>query len=248
MQHVLDLQNLNAEKLNSSFYIYDKERIERNIDRFTNIGYEHTEVYFASMANDNPYLLGMVRGRGMGIFVNSLKHLRLARQCGFPTDRIIFASTGLTRTMMQHLIETGVRVHLDSLSQIELFGSLSPGVDVGLRLNTSERSRISPFTGNESRIGIQDHEISEAIAICEKHDLRVIGTHVYIGTDIVSVDEMMQGITRSLELSNRFPELQYVDLGGGFPLDEQMFDFADYRQRVSEVMAAYSQAARGQSV
>lgn len=240
MNQIDYLMDMRAEKINSAFYLYDNEKIEENFARFESVLYPHTSVFFASMANDNPVLLGKIRERGMGLFVNSLKHLRLAEACGFPSERIIFASTGLTSAMMRHLVARGIRLHLDSLTQIGQFGKLGLKTEVGLRLNTSERSRISPFTGNDSRIGIQDHELDAALDACRSLGLAATGSHVYIGTDIVSVDEMVAGIERALELSDRFPDLAYVDVGGGFPLDETRFDFDDYNARITALMSDFS--------
>ena len=240
MNQIECLMDMRSRKINSAFYLYDNDRIEENFARFESVLYPHTSVYFASMANDNPILLEKIRDRGMGLFVNSLKHLRLAESVGFPPDRIIFASTGLTTTMMRYLVARGIRLHLDSVTQIGQFGTLGIKTEVGLRLNTSERSRISPFTGNESRIGIQDHELDAALETCARLGLTAKGSHVYIGTDIVNVDEMIAGVERSLELSDRFPDLEYVDVGGGFPLDETLFDFEDYNARITALMSAFS--------
>ena len=241
------LMDMRSNKINSAFYLYDNEKIEENFARFESVLYPDTSVFFASMANDNPHLLVKIQERGMGLFVNSLKHLRLAEACGFPPDQVIFASTGLTTTMMRHLVSRGIALHLDSISQIEQFGTLGIKTSVGLRLNTSERSRISPFTGNDSRIGIQDHELDEALDACRRCGLTATGSHVYIGTDIVSVDEMMAGVERAIELSDRFPDLEYVDVGGGFPLDETLFDFDDYNARITALMGDFSKR-RGRAI
>lgn len=240
MDQTAYLMDMRASKINSAFYLYSTEKIEENFARFESVAYPNTDVFFASMANDNPHLLTLIRERGMGLFVNSLKHLRLAESCGFPADRVIFASTGLTAAMMRYLVARGIKLHLDSISQIELFGTLGIKAEVGLRLNTSERSRISPFSGNDSRIGIQDHELDEALDACERLGLTATGSHVYIGTDIVDVDEMIAGVERSLELSHRFPDLAYVDVGGGFPLDETRFDFDDYNARITALLTEFS--------
>lgn len=247
MPHLDFLTQTQATKINSAFYLYDEARILESFARFRGVTYPETSIFFASMANDNSELLKMVRDQGFGIFINSLKHLRLAEQAGFAAEKIIFASTGLSAQMMTLLVGRGIRLHLDSIAQIELYGALNPGATVGLRINTSEKSRNSPFTGNESRIGIQDTELPKAMEACAAAGLKVTGAHVYIGTDIVSVDEMMAGVSRTLELCEAFPDLGYLDFGGGFPLDETQFDFADYNHRISAEMEAFS-ARRGRKI
>jgi diaminopimelate decarboxylase len=231
-------------------YIYDEQLIERNIERFTNLTYPNRAVHFASMANNNPQLLNMLRKRGLGIFVNSVKHLKLAMDCGFSPAEIIYTSTGISRRDLEFIAKLGVTINLDSLGQLELFGQVAPGSRCGIRLNIDENSLGNIFIGAESRIGLLETELEQARAIAEKYDLSIVGTHVYLGTNIVSLPTMLEGVQRTLELSNIFPDLTYVDLGGGFPVsgdDIPEFDYAEYDKQIREMFVKYS-AMRGRQI
>lgn len=224
-------------------YVYDENLIDRNVSRFTGLTYPEKAVHFASMANNNPRLLELVRQRGLGIFVNSLKHMRLALNCGFSPSEIIYTSTGVRREDLEFIVEHGVAVNLDSIGQLRLFGEVNPGGRCGIRLNIDENSLDNVFIGAESRIGVLESEFEKVMATAKEHDITIVGTHVYLGTNIVSLPTMMQGVKRTLELSNYFPDLEYVDLGGGFPVrgDEAVdFDYARYDQSITEVFNAYS--------
>jgi diaminopimelate decarboxylase len=52
---------------------------------------------------------------------------------------------------------------------------------------------------------------------------------------------LLAGVDKTLALSDAFEDLEFVDLGGGFPIEEARFDFERYRHAVSERMEAYSQ-------
>src|SRR5918998_1710631 len=86
-----------AAEFGTPWYVYDADLIKRNATRFAQLSYPHRSVHFASMANNNPELLRIARGFGLGIFVNSVKHLKLALDCGFTADEIIYTSTGVRR-------------------------------------------------------------------------------------------------------------------------------------------------------
>ncbi|MFT4079329.1 diaminopimelate decarboxylase family protein [Rhodomicrobium sp.] len=229
------------------FYAYDLTVIEENIRRFKSISYPSTSIHFASMANDNPELLRLLQCTGFGVFVNSLKHLVLSLDVGFGKDSIIFASTGVSDAVMKVLSQKEIFISLDSIPQIKRYGRFSPGTRAGLRLNIDEKSKNNIFIGNESRIGLMESEIDCAFAAAAEYGVTLVGPHVYLGTDVTGLDALIDGIDRTLELSDRFTNLELIDLGGGFPLDPTRFDFKKYNRAVSERMERVSKR-RGHTV
>jgi diaminopimelate decarboxylase len=225
-------------------YVYSEEMIRDNVSRFTGLHYPHKAIYFASMANNNPRLLEIVRSQGLGVFVNSRKHLELVLDQGFgPTD-IVYTSTGVRRSDLEFLAAREISVNIDSPGQLRLYGEINPGGRCGIRLNIDENSLDNVFTGNQSRIGVLDSEFAGILQIAKQYDLTIVGTHVYLGTNIVSLPTMIRGVRRTLELSNAFPDLEYVDLGGGFPVTDSGlaadFDYIAYDRQILELFEAYS--------
>jgi diaminopimelate decarboxylase len=237
---LMQLVNIRQHLGDSAFYAYDESLIKRNIERFKSIPYAHTSVYFASMANDNPTLLTTLKNEGFGLFVNSTKHLDLGLSLGFRPDQIIFASTGTSAPTLRVLGKLGVRVNVDSKGQLEMYGGFHPGSALGVRLNIDEKSKNNVFIGTESRIGMLESELPEAFAIAKKYNLKLIGTHVYLGTDVTSLEDLLVGVDKTLALSAHFEDLEFIDLGGGFPIQEERFDFEQYKLAVSQRLAAYS--------
>lgn len=225
----------------SSFYLYNEAQIKNNIEKFTSIEYPSVKIHFASMANDNPVLLKMLQKSGVGLFVNSRKHLKTAFDCGFAPADVIYASTGVSEQTIKLLVEKGVSINIDSLPQLSLYGEINPGSKVGIRLNIDERSKNNAFTGLESRIGILESELDKVFEIADKHGLKLVGTHVYLGTDVTSLDDLMTGVEQTLNLSDRFPDLEFIDLGGGFPIEESRFDFEQYKSLICDKFENYSE-------
>lgn len=231
----------------SAFYVYEEKLIKHNIKRFKSLPYTNASVHFASMANDNPVLLSMLKEEAFGLFVNSRKHLELGLSLGFKPEQIVFASTGISAPTMRLLGRLGVRVNIDSRGQLEMYGQQHPGSSLGIRLNIDEKSRNNVFIGAESRIGMLESELPEVFAIARKYNLKLIGTHVYLGTDVTSLEDLLAGVDKTLELSDHFEDLEFVDLGGGFPIQEERFDFEQYKHAISERLENYSRK-RGRSI
>lgn len=229
------------------FYLYDEQVILANIDRFRSVPYSPTRIHFATMANDNPVLLSALRDHGIGVFVNSKKHLILCLDIGFTPQQILFAATGVSASMMQLLITHGIQTNVDSPEQLRLYGRLNPGGSVGVRLNIEEKSKNNVFNGNESRIGVLASELPDLLDIANQYQLRLNGVHVYLGTDVTDLTDLMQGIDKTIEMSRMFPDLEFVDFGGGFPIRAETFDFDAYKTAVADRMHALSRS-RGRDI
>ena len=236
-----------AKKIGSPSYLYFEEAIDENIEMFADIPYEPTSIHFATMANDNPILLSILKEAGFGVFVNSLKHLTVAKKCGFATDEVIFASTGISPRLMKSLINQNVPINIDSIQQLKQFGVLAPGQKIGIRINIDEKSKNDPHNGLGSRIGVLQSEFDAVKRAAKKYGLQIAGTHIYPGTDIVNMQDSLAAVQTTLDLSDHFPDIEFVDLGGGFPIDRGRFDIATYKSEVAEMMVRYSRK-RGRDI
>lgn len=235
-------------------YIYDEAPILSSIDRFNSIRYQNKSIHFATMANNNVCLLDLIRRRGLKVFVNSAKHLALARASGFSHSDIIYTATGITESTLRDLIRRGVEINIDSLPQLELFGRLAQELggrrSVGIRINIAENTRGNVFAGEESRIGIYASEFPEVRRIADLFGITVVGVHVYLGTDIADYRYLVTGTEQVLSVAEEFPDLQYVDLGGGFPtegLNGIHFDYPSYGAAITDIFTRYSEK-RGRSI
>lgn len=236
------IQELSSKK-NDPFYIYDKNIIKSHCKMFMNIPYENKSIHFASMANDNPEFLKIIKDEGLSIFVNSLIHLNIAKKVGFDGNRIVFTSSGMDKGRMRDVKESGAQLNLDSPNQLKLWNSLYPNVKVGIRCNIGDdvnplATRAGYFIGKESRLGFTVDEIYE-----QKNNPNIQGLHMYVGTDIMDINYFMNCYQRLTEFAELFPNLEYLNFGGGFGVDEdgeKTFHMDEYKIKVSELMTKVS--------
>jgi diaminopimelate decarboxylase len=232
------------------FYLYDSELIREHCRLFRDIRYQDNSVHFASMANIHPHFLKIVKEEGIHIFVNSLMHMNTALEAGFNGSEIIFTASALSESAMKEAFAKGAQVNLDSPGQLELWQKLFPGHRVGIRCNIGDSvapysSHAGYFIGKESRLGFTPEEID---AIPDKSV--IAGLHLYIGTDVFDIGYFMSCYRALAELSLLFPDIDYLNFGGGFGVaenGENHFDFETYNQRVSEFMEEVSRK-RGKPV
>jgi diaminopimelate decarboxylase len=234
-------------ELRRPFYLYDREGIRRNCRLFKSIPYPRTKTHFASMANINREFLQILREEGLGIFVNSMGHLKLAEEVGFLAEEIVFTASAMDETTLRQVHGAGAELNLDSQGQLDVWWGMFPGAPVGLRCNIGELveprpTRAGYFLGRESRLGLTVAEIERLAG-----SPSIAGLHLYLGTDLVDLDYFEECYGHIARLARLFPELRYLDFGGGFgvPAAEggRPFDFARYGRFVTALMEEVSKNA-----
>ena len=221
------------------FYLYDTDKINQNCRAFCNIPYENKSIHFAMMANENPVFLNLIKDNGLKVFVNSSVHLKKALENGFDGRDIIFAASAMDDSLMRTVKESEAIVILDSLGQLKRWNNLFPGKKVGLRCNIGEKvvpkeTLAGYFIGRDSRLGLLIEEV-ESI----KGNENIEGLHIYVGTNITDIEYFMHCYKQIADLAGLFPNLSFIDFGGGFGLSEENdndFDTGLYGIRVSELM------------
>jgi diaminopimelate decarboxylase len=140
---------------------------------------------------------------------------------------------------MEYVNRIGAQVNLDSPMQMRRWKELFPGKSFGIRCNIgemicSQNTHAGFFFGENCRLGFNLQEINDL-----KGDPGVIGLHLYVGTDIFDIGYFMNCYEELIKLVGLFPNIQYLNLGGGFGLDNSngsSFDMEEYKIKVSDLM------------
>jgi diaminopimelate decarboxylase len=243
-EKVLSYVNQHFGKSSLPVYVYDTEKIREYCRRFISIPYSPKFIHFATMANSNPEFLKIIRQEGLGVFVNSPEHLKLAREIGFKGEEIIFTASALCRETMQLAHDAGIIVFLDSPNQLKQWHILFPDRPVGIRCNLGRMVKpietvASYFIGEESRLGFTPNEICRL-----EGDPDVSGLHLYVGTDILNYDYFFACYQSLLSFSKLFPNLSMIDLGGGFGINYNgsfPFNIEKYGEKLRQMIQEVSE-------
>jgi diaminopimelate decarboxylase len=234
IDHAVDLARHEA----TPFYVYDTERLRETCRALRGLP-AAPRVYFATMANAHPRFLAVIRDEGLGVFVNTMGHLRTALEVGFEPSEIVYTASGMSEALMREVQATGAEVNLDSLGQVARWRGLFPGQPFGIRCNIGGRiqareTRAGFFVGPQSRLGLSADELDQVAGGPDIH-----GLHLYAGTDILDIAYFESCYRALLELIPDFPGLRYLDLGGGFGVPgpgQEPFDFEAYGALVATIM------------
>jgi diaminopimelate decarboxylase len=241
--HVAAAARAHSAANDGPFYLYDTSAIRSVCARFRSLPYPDTAVCFATMANAHPEFLRVIAEEGLGVFVNSLGHLELARRCGFAGSRVVFVASAMTDATMAAVRDASAMVNLDSPSQVARWRQVCPGVPFGIRCNIGGLVRAREtlagyFIGPDSRLGMWPDEIT---ALAGAKDIR--GLHIYVGTGIAEVEYFRECYRQLLSFVGIFPDLSYLDLGGGFALRDAAgagFDYDAFGTMSAAVMTEAS--------
>lgn len=232
------------------FYLYFKNQIQNNCNLFKQIPYENKSIHFATMANINKDFLKIVKDENISVFVNSMIHLQATQSVGFKDKDIIFTASAMDLETMKYVKENGIHANLDSLEQFKTWERLFPGTPAGIRCNIGDeviahKTHAGYFIGKDSRLGLTIDEIKSL-----EGNSNVSGLHMYVGTDISDIEYFLVCYEKLSEYASLFPQLEYLNFGGGFGIEEDgknNIDFKEYGIKVRELMNEVSKKA-GRSI
>lgn len=182
-----------------------------------------SETLHAVAVKANP-LLGVLRtlvNKGAGLEVASSGELALALAAGCPASRIVYDSPAKTMAELAEALELGIRINANSPAELERIDGLlrrNPSTSlVGLRLNpvvaSRERESTTMVATARSKFGLQATAVSEALGRYPW----LTGLHVHVGSQVATLDDLVLGARRTLDIAQQFPQITWLDIGGGLP-------------------------------
>jgi len=226
-------------------FAYDLVRIEEQartiVDAFDRTGVPF-RLRLALKAQRDPAVLAFVRELGfVGIDACSPGEITHALERGWTADEISYTGTNVSDRDVDVLLETGVHVNLDLLSQLDRWGRRAPGTSVGIRVNPRAGATWSgaPYaTTDESlyagakptKFGVLDEQLDDALAIVSKHELHLDTVHFHVGdgflTDGLAAFEIaverVAATTRRVRDAGH--EIAEVNAGGGLGVPQRPED------------------------
>jgi diaminopimelate decarboxylase len=146
-------------------------------------------------------------------------------------------------------VEQEVSVNLGSLVLLEKFGQRFPQTSVSVRINPGIGAghHAHCITGGpDSKFGIYHDQIDAALALATKYKLTLNGVHSHIGTGIYSAEPMLEAMDMILAVAEKFPDLEFIDFGGGFGIpyrpEQQALDMKDLSQKMTRRFTEFRQS------
>jgi diaminopimelate decarboxylase len=217
-------------------YIYSQAELVRRAEAFV-ASAVNSLVCYAVKANNNPTILRLLQGAGLGADVTSGGELFLALHAGFAPEKIIFSGVGKRRDEIEMALEAGIRaLHVESAMELEAIAAVASErqqvARIGVRVNPNIHAETHPYmtTGEKwHKFGVAPETAVTLFHHAREHPyLQPVGLAAHIGSQITAVPPFVQSahflVQMADELASSGIRLEYVDVGGGLGIDYEDWD------------------------
>ena len=215
-----------ANSVGTPTYIYDEKTLRQNAR--TALAFPNAyglTVRYAMKALSNGAVLKIFNDEGLHIDASSEYEVYRALHWGIDPANILLSTQQLPHDITD-IVYKGVLFNACSLHQLEQFGKIMPGREIGLRFNPglgSGGTRKTNVGGSASSFGIWHEDMETVKEIVKKYDLNVIRFHSHIGSG--SDPAVWQRVALlNLRLVRQFPNIAVLNLGGGFKIGRMQYE------------------------
>jgi len=209
-----------AENFGTPLYVYNENILRKRCrDLKSLVPYKNFLVNFSPKANSNLEILKIIKDEGLKVDAMSPGEIFVNIKAGFKPGEIFYISNNVSEDEFKYAIHSGVKISVDSVSQLEMYGKMNPGGEVAFRLNPGVGAghHEKVITGGaKTKFGIEIRYIPEVKAILKKYKLKLIGINQHIGSLFMDGDTYIKSAETILRQAKEFDDLEFIDLGGGF--------------------------------
>lgn len=238
-----------AEKFGTPLYIYHADTISSQYEKLKKAfsGF-NSRIFYACKALTNISILKHMAELGLNIDCSSINEVKIALKAGFSADRILYTSSNIAFEEIKEAKELGVSINIDSFSNLEKFAKAFKGsypVGIRLRPGIMAGGNLKISTGHDkSKFGIPLSQLNEIYRLIKEDNLLVHGLHIHTGSDVKEASVFMKVADVLYNLVPNFPDLKYLDFGGGFKVpyheNDESLDVQILGNTLQERFAAYA--------
>jgi diaminopimelate decarboxylase len=214
----------------SPLYVYNEKILRsRCLEMARLVSLPGFKVNYSCKANSNLELLKIIREEGLDADAMSPGEIYLLRAAGYSPERIFYVGNNVAAAEIQSVVDQGIMVSVDSLSQLERFGKINPGGRVAVRFNpgigAGHHEKVVT-AGPRTKFGVALDLIPDVKRILKEYHLQLAGINQHIGSLFLTPGAFLKAVDSLLEIAANFKGLEFIDLGGGFGIP--------YRKQIGE--------------
>lgn len=215
-----------AEKFDTPLYVLAERRIRENYRRLYGAlkrQFDKVKIYYSAKANTSLAVLKILESEGACLDAVSPGEVFLALKSGFTPDRILFTGTGVRNDELRFLVDSGVTINVDSLSQLRRLLDFHVPELISVRVNPeigAGHHEHCITAGKDSKFGIWEEDVIEAYRRAREAGVKRFGMQMHIGSGILTVEPFLLAAEKLLEIAHRVREevdieFEFIDFGGG---------------------------------
>lgn len=250
MQTIPFLDSDTAFRIRDAFgapcYVYDEATLRDTANKvlaFPN-AYGLTARY-AMKACPNANILRLFSSMGLNIDASSIYEAKRAVAAGVCAADISLSTQEFPDDVsLTELVEQGMSVNACSLYQLERYGKLFRGAQVGIRFNPGLGSGGTQRTnvgGPASSFGIWFEDAGRVKELAETYELTVFRIHTHIGSGS-DPEVWLKAVSLSLDLVRQFESASALNLGGGYKVGRMPNENTTDLQKIGASMKAEFEA------
>ena len=220
--------------IQTPFYYYDTEVLRTTLRAIQQQAGRHEgfEVHYAIKANANPKVLNIICQAGLGADCVSGGEIQRCIEAGFPSSKIVYAGVGKSDWEINLGLDKNIFCfNVESVAELEIINELAAAkgkvASVCLRINPNvgAHTHANITTGlAENKFGIAMSDMLGAIeAANAMSNVKFIGLHFHIGSQILNMDDFAALCNRINELQDQLEQknikLENINVGGGLGID-----------------------------
>lgn len=211
-------------------YVYDRETVRQAAQSLLQLE-SVDRVLYAMKANFNAELLRTLDGEGVDFECVSPGEVDWLEQSipGIDPGRVLFTPNFAPRDEYEWAFEKGLQLTLDNLYPLEAWPELFTGQRVFIRIDPGHgqgHHEHVKTAGPQSKFGIPMFEIDELQRLIEASGAEVVGIHAHSGSGILDPDNWRSVAVKLVQVAQRFPGVESIDLGGGLGIPDKPGDKA----------------------
>jgi diaminopimelate decarboxylase len=257
-----------AQEFDTPLYVFDEATLRRQCQSYQEAfgcRYDDVLILYASKAFINPALAVLFKEEGLGLDVVSGGELYVARQSGFPLNKVYFHGNNKSSEELALALEWDVgRIVVDNFHELELLNRLAlergQVVDILLRISPG----VDPHTQAHITTGIVDSKFGFPIGASAPTGLRPIvtgqaetalrqamaspglhlaGLHAHIGSQILDLEPYRDTVRVLIEFAATMAakhgfQMEELSPGGGWGIRYTQADEPPALEEIAETVVS----------
>jgi diaminopimelate decarboxylase/aspartate kinase len=229
-----------------SAYVYDLATVRAAAQRLKSLR-SVNRVFFAMKANNSADVLRALHQEGLNFECVSPNEISRILELfpGIDPERILYTPNFAPRSDYEFGLGKRVWITLDNLHPLRHWGELFRGRELFLRIDTGHgrgHHQHVKTAGTHSKFGIPLFELDEVRQLVSQCGATVVGLHAHVGSGILTPENWQEVGRELVVVAQDFPDLRYLDLGGGLGVPEKSgqrpLDMAAVDAGIAEIRAA----------
>jgi diaminopimelate decarboxylase len=236
-----------AKEFDTPLYVMSERRIRNNFRRLKDAltkQYEKVRIFYSTKANTNLSILRILQTEGAWLDAVSPGEVFLALKAGFPPEKILFTGTSVRNSELKFVVDSGVTMNVDSLSQLRRLIKFHVPLFLSVRANPEVGAGHHEHCitgGKDSKFGIWENDVVEAYKIAMKVGVKKFGIQMHIGSGILGAEPFLPALEKLLEIAGLVHretdiKFEFIDVGGGvgvpYKPEEKPLDIDEFAKKV----------------